>query len=387
MSDTWWLDEKDLDDEQRAVISLPPRGNYLIVGPPGSGKTNLLLLRASYLAGAQQPNVRVLMFTKTLREFVSGGTNTYAVSRDKIQTIMAWEYGLLREHMVDVPPEKLPFEQKRLEYVRGVASLFKKKPALEGHLHCILVDEVQDCLPEEIEVFFQSAKQVFFVGDDRQEIYGKNAIIESLVRAKRVHKVELTKHYRNGHAICQVADEIGKNFGEDPLFGSCNYDEEHNVSSVDFESCVDNADLIRKLVARVQKQLAAYPGELIGIACPRREDAATMREALSGSKLKGKVLDVGRLEDLFDTDRRIAICTMHEAKGLECRALHLPYVEHVKRMKAVQKKLAFTATTRAKTALVFYSIEPLPPYLEAARETVAPRKPPPRVADLFPRKK
>lgn len=54
---TWWLDITDLDDDQKSVIELPPTGNHLIIGPPGSGKTNLLLIRAEYLIRTGLPNV------------------------------------------------------------------------------------------------------------------------------------------------------------------------------------------------------------------------------------------------------------------------------------------------------------------------------------------
>ena len=37
---SWWFDITDLDDDQKDVIELPPDGDYLILGPPGSGKTN-----------------------------------------------------------------------------------------------------------------------------------------------------------------------------------------------------------------------------------------------------------------------------------------------------------------------------------------------------------
>jgi superfamily I DNA/RNA helicase len=47
--DSWWRELGDLNDEQRNVIKLPAEGSFLVNGPPGSGKTNLLLLRANYL--------------------------------------------------------------------------------------------------------------------------------------------------------------------------------------------------------------------------------------------------------------------------------------------------------------------------------------------------
>jgi superfamily I DNA/RNA helicase len=251
--DTWWIDEEQLDDDQNDVVALSPSGSYLVVGPPGSGKTNLLLLRASYLVDAGKPNVAVLMFTRTLREFVVDGTSNYSVAPEKIRTITSWEQTLLREHGIVVSDR--PFPELRIELAARLAELFEKKPALTGHLDCVLVDEVQDCLPQEIDLFTKSARNVFFVGDDRQQIYEDHKILDVL--ASRVTKKSLTKHYRNGEAICKVADAIGKTFGEDPLLPHCNYDETKGKSSVNFEQCATAAEVCEKLSTRLRSQLTA----------------------------------------------------------------------------------------------------------------------------------
>ena len=378
---SWWVDAKELDDDQSDVIGLAADGNFLVVGPPGSGKTNLLLLRASYLVDSQRPNVAVLMFTRSLRDFVVRGSGHYAVAEEKIQTITRWERSILREHDIAIDRNK-PFEEMRKAHAASLAEIFDKKPALCQHLDCILVDEVQDCLPEEIELFFRAAKNVFFVGDHRQQIYAKNGILDIIT--PRVKKHELTKHYRNGEVICKVADVIGKNFGEPPLIDSCNYDETKAKSSATFETCNDQAELNEKLAARLAQQLKAYPDELLGVACPTNDDVKQVRQALEASKLvAANLLAEGELDDAFDGGKRIFICTMHEAKGLEFRALHLPYAEHLSKMRETQKRLAFTSVTRAKTSLSVYNIDALPGYFEQAREKVAPPKAPPKLSDLF----
>lgn len=387
MADTsWWVDANELDDEQSDVISLPPDGSYLVVGPPGSGKTNLLLLRASYLVRAQRPNVVVLMFTRSLREFVVRGSSNYAFSEDKVRTILRWEQDLLRDHGIQVDRTGKTFDEIRREHAEQLIRVFNQKPALEHHLDCVLVDEVQDCLPEEIDLFFRSARNVFLVGDSRQEIYATNGILEKL--DGRVNKRELSRHYRNGEAICRAADTIGKNFGEPPLIGTCNYDETKAPSSVTFEACEDDAELAQNLAGRLSRQLKAYPDELLGVACPRNEDVNRVRAALTANnQTQPYLLDEGELFNPLDLEQRIYVCTMHDAKGLEFRALHLAFAEHVSKMRSTQKRLAFTAVTRAKTSLTVYSTAPLPGYLEQARDQASPPKPPPKVRDLFPRKK
>jgi superfamily I DNA/RNA helicase len=64
MNQTWWSGIQELKDEQKIIISLPHKTNRLVLGPPGSGKTNLLLLRANYFACAGHPNILLLAFTR-----------------------------------------------------------------------------------------------------------------------------------------------------------------------------------------------------------------------------------------------------------------------------------------------------------------------------------
>lgn len=48
MSSTWWVGEEELLPEQEDVLSIDLDKSILVSGPPGSGKTNLLLLRANH---------------------------------------------------------------------------------------------------------------------------------------------------------------------------------------------------------------------------------------------------------------------------------------------------------------------------------------------------
>ena len=47
MTDTWWVKQGQLDPHQKKVFTLSISDDHLVKGPPGSGKTNLLLLRES----------------------------------------------------------------------------------------------------------------------------------------------------------------------------------------------------------------------------------------------------------------------------------------------------------------------------------------------------
>lgn len=380
---SWWLDISDLDDDQKDVIDLPPTGNYLILGPPGSGKTNLLLIRAEYLIRTSRPNLFVLMFNDPLHDFVVRGGVHYDVHSSKIRKMLSWEIMLLRENSVrvdDLPEHDLI--DKRRSLAQRVLLLLDENPGLERHLECLLVDEVQDCLQEEIEVFFRCAKNVCFAGDSRQRIFTSGNVIPGL--RHRMRTIEIKTHYRIGHEICRVADVIGKAAGFDPIEGDCNYKDA--ASRVQFFQCADDEEQAKRIIDALAVQLTAYPGELLGVAAPRKQDRDFLRDRLEASALAPFVLP-HRQAGSEDSSQQIYIANLVEIKGLEFRAIHLGLMQHLYKLGENQKRIAYTAVTRAKTTVSIYFAGKLPGYLEQAQVAIEPPKPKPPLADLFPKER
>src|SRR5262245_41448394 len=98
MADGWWRGKEQLDSDQKKVITLPEDKSYLVVGPPGSGKTNLLILRANFMYLADKPNILVILFTRSLKEFIATGGAEYAFPDSKVVTSRKWQQDFLKEH-------------------------------------------------------------------------------------------------------------------------------------------------------------------------------------------------------------------------------------------------------------------------------------------------
>lgn len=383
MDSTWWTDPKQLDDNQKEIVALEDGGSYLVKGPPGCGKTNLLVLKASQLYRNKVKNFSILTLGRVLKEFLVTGSEYYPFPEDKIQTYVGWASAMLRSNGMSVP--KGDFESVR-ENLLDSLKIISAQNKPENVLDCIFLDESQDYSVDEIDVIRSFSKCVFAVGDIRQNIYNKTGGLEALEAFVDEVKV-LEHHYRCGIKICRVADGIMNMIDtDDALEGSSNYDETENPSTVESFSGIPLTAQLEKCVETLKTQHRAYPEGLLGVLCPRREELQTLIDHLMKSEVaqhcQGQLFEAGY--EAFEKEKRIVITTIHGAKGLEFRALHLLAMDTVKNF-PTQKKMSYTAVTRAKTTLSIYSNKPLPGYLEKGLDAVDDEKDTKKVglADLF----
>jgi len=381
MSETWWIKEEQLDEDQKAFASLGPDGSHLLVGPPGSGKTNLLLLRAKYMYLAGHQNILVLVFTKTLREFISQGSAAYELPDDVVQTMRWWQQNFLRQFGAKTEQQGDSFDEKREFMAEEVARLVKSTKM--GSIYdAIFLDEAHDYLPIEVQTFGKLGKVITAASDIHQKLYSGDPMDElrKLVSDEHV----LRYHYRVGQKICRLADGIQKNVdGYIPLFPTCNYNETARPSSVEVFPCSSIEKQVEKILDKLDVQLKAYPDELIGILCPRVEELEKIWELVSSSDFAPIAMKQGGGDHSnYDDPKRIHVGTIHSAKGVEFRAAHLASIESVRRF-PYERNIVFTAITRAKTSLSLYHTKPLPGYLRQSLSSLEPLPPLPVTRELF----
>lgn len=384
MEDSWWTKPEDLDASQTAVVALSPDEDHLVLGPAGSGKTNLLILRAAYLYGAGSRNIALLTFGRVLREFLVAGAGNYQLPPNRIQTYIGWGRRLLNENEIQFD-DAGSFEDVRRRLLTALTDLAAlNRP--ENVLDAILLDEVQDYTPEELAIIRRFARRVFAVGDERQRIYRGEGAIAYLRRQVRTVS-ELPYHYRNGFKICRVADGIRNLVDSDQgMASTSNYDEKKNPSSVIIRPDLSIDEQIAAAIPDIERQLRAYPTGLVGVLSPRNQEVTAIWDRLSASPIAGtaQLFQSGEGYGNFNKDSRVVVATTHGAKGLEFRALHLLGMEHLSKFQGRQKNLAYTSVTRAKTSLTIYHDGPIPAYLDsgvsAAKGGIAT---PPQLKDLF----
>lgn len=381
MPSLWWVKKEQLDNDQlRLIDQLPLRENFLITGPPGSGKTNVLIRRAQFVRSQGMPNVLLLTFTRPLTEFVKTGCfdpqGREIFPQSCVTTLESWQRSLYRDHKENLPVYTK--DQDLIDWKRQLATSaleFYKQNRVPPY-DALFVDEAQDLLAEEVQLIMTWSPVVFFVGDDRQKIYDKNEGLDAVRKViPRSNERILNFHYRIAPKICQMADRIILPTGGNNLASTAQYSGP-TPATIDIQKKLLSKDEQLEIAKEKLKQQIRVYGDLIkmgdrlGIIVALKSDRDVVFQSLEQDDVlrgKSKIIKAKeRNEDdpSFEIDVPICILTVQGCKGLEFRTVHWLFADELKRYRKPEHY--YTVVTRAKTSLDIYYTNELPQILARA---------------------
>ncbi|CAB3714299.1 ATP-binding domain-containing protein [Achromobacter kerstersii] len=376
MSGTWWVDENDLLEEQLKILGEDLDKDIILSGPPGSGKTNLLLLRANHLfLASPDAEFYIICFTNLLQNFIRTGADLYAFPVNRIITQRKLLEQVLGDH--GCLPERRDGEsyKERDSALKSAMNTMMRSGLGRNSYPLLFIDEAQDYSDEDLEIFKYLAKNLSCAADLRQGIYNIGSQDGGWLQSHAWNaSVKLKYHYRVAPAILEVADKVmaGK-FGHEPMLGTHQY--KGDPGNVEVVPNIQLPDQIVELIPKLVKQLAVYPGQLIGVLVPEdRSFVATLVEQLRAVPDLADQVTNAMSRTMFDPKLPVWVSTVHSAKGLEFRSAHVIAADLFPKYQKHERRVVFMAVTRAKTALTIYHDKPLHPFFASALAKPNPTK-------------
>lgn len=368
MQGTWWRTFDQLDHDQQNFAVLPPTGKYVISGPPGCGKTNLLLLRGKFLVRSQLHNILFITYANCLADFIRSGVGSY-FEKDQVLTYWAWA----RSHIQTYYPKGLKEygelfslrddDEKRARLLVLLRKAYENAPSHVLY-DAIFIDEAQDLSKDEIEEISKLSNCVTLAGDQRQGIYKQDGMT-----ASGFTPIKIRFHYRIGRRICDVADKLIPPIeGEPTLSDFCRYQmEPHGEAIAETYKHPSINDQYDSLIEKLILQRRTYKKELLGVFFPKREMLAEFRNYIAEHEISSDIAyhDLAEEDHSFNSLKQIHLMTIHGAKGAEFRAVHIMRAETL-RFPLHHREIIFTAVTRAKTSLSLHYTGTISPFIMTA---------------------
>jgi DNA helicase IV len=338
---------EELSPEQDEVYNLPLDGNYLVSGPPGSGKSNMALYRALALGIDERP-VTVIMYNRVLKQYTVKAAGELGLNVD-ISTFHEWMWKVWKRFFGDYPPTHVAGEWA-IDWSRAVEIFLRKLPS-RGALPYLIVDEGQDLPVHFYTMASWLSKGVTVFADENQVIRDGNSTLaeigKSIAAAGQIH---LSRSHRNTREIARIASLYRLDGRQDMV----TVEEDTGVRP----ALVHVADL-EEFAAFVERYTETHPSASIAIACKTANLQRRLWLSLGRRRLKARaqmyISTDSKYRRLTFDETGVTIINYRSMKGLEFDTVLVPELQLVEDAASPEvKTLFYVVMSRARHELLFF---------------------------------
>jgi len=321
MSSTWLIPREELTTIQLRAIELDPSENRIILGGPGSGKTQILLHRGQYLMEqhcCKSENFHIFVYTKALRTYIQSALSLLGLKDEVISTLDSWCMDFYRHHIGGKTPWNKKAKQPDFSTIRK-SVLEKIQSKGKKIFDFILVDEAQDLNAEAFQLLIALARHITVCADHKQQIYDNGSDISSILQWLGIRRSNMTllETYRCCPYIVQLASHLIENPGERD-----EYVRQVRIRQGERETPLivyaENAeDEKKQLIDLVRTRLAK--GERVAVLFPLRRQAYGYAKAFTEDGI-----EVENPKNLDFTSDKPKFMPYHSAKGLTFDSVIMP---------------------------------------------------------------
>lgn len=346
----WLVPRQELTESQIKAVDASCDQHLLFIGPPGSGKTQILLHRAhdlAHLKNILKEKFRIFIFTKVLSSYIRSASLVLGIPLSSITTFDSWAYHFYIKNVKSTPPKK----NKKTSYegIREGVLDYLNKNKTAPIFDFIMVDEGQDLDETAYKILLLVSKHITVCADYRQQIYPYGAAEREIAGYLGVdtEKINLLDALRCSPYLVPLASSFIIDDKERALFA-----EQTRAKSQTKETPVlrilDNVDDEKNSVADIVRTRLRQ-NESVAILLPKRVQISSMYNTLSAAGIEAET-QTRHGPDLDFTSDNPKLLTYHSAKGLTFDCVILPrLVNSVFQHESEEqrKRLIFVGITRA----------------------------------------
>ncbi len=347
----WMIARELLTEQQERVVALPAEQNQFISGPPGCGKTVLLLHRANHLlhsCNLSSQQLRVLVFTNVLRVYLQAGGDTLNLPFEIIQSFYSWVFQLAdREGLPRSQAVRL--EERCKETLECVTRYFESQRA-SPVLEAVLVDEGQDLPLTAYRLLRKASRHVTVFADSIQQLYadarmvGATDILDIEDRA-----IRLTGSLRSNVCVARLAAQFLPSAARDDYLQGYDQGSVPARARTPLLFRTRSEDEEWERVGEIIKQEIGANNR-VAILLPDNATVSRAHAALRGSGIPVEQVTARAPAEADFNALTPKILTVFSAKGLSFDAVLVPRItrQHYAHAATGAERMLFVACTRAR---------------------------------------